>query len=148
MTKITPREFEELAREHVPYVGTLGPRVTRLDAGEVEVRLPFHDDFLRPGGTVSGPVLMGLADLAMYAMVLSLVGRVELAVTTNLTCNFLRRPQPAAVIAKGRILKLGKRLAVGEVALYSDGDSEMVAHVTATYSIPPWHEAGNATPAP
>lgn len=140
MTKITPEEFEQLAYEHVPYVGSLGPKVEQLGGGEVTVRLPFNDHFLRPGGTVSGPVLMGLADLAMYALVLSLIGRVELAVTTNLNCNFLRKPKPAAVIAKGKMLKLGKRLAVGEVALYSEGDDEMVAHVTATYSIPPERE--------
>ncbi len=137
MSKISPEEFEALAFEHVPYVGTLEPKVEKLADGEVVVRLPFNDTFLRPGGTVSGPVLMGLADLAMYALVMSLIGRVELAVTTNLTCNFLRRPQPAAVIARGRMLKLGKRLAVGEVELYSEGDPGMVAHVVATYSIPP-----------
>lgn len=137
MSKITPKEFEALAYEHVPYVGSLEPKVEQLGGGVVVVRLPFNDNFLRPGGTVSGPVLMGLADLAMYALVLSEIGRVELAVTTNLNCNFLRRPRPADVIARGRMLKLGSRLAVGEVALYSEGDPEMVAHVTATYSIPP-----------
>ncbi|RLA36310.1 MAG: PaaI family thioesterase [Gammaproteobacteria bacterium] len=120
-------------------MGQLGSRVEQLGDGTVRVRLPFHEDFLRPGGTVQGPVLMGLADLALYAIVLSLIGPVELAVTTNLNCNFLRRPLPGDIIAEGRILKLGKRLAVGEVSLYSDGDPEMVAHVTATYSIPPDH---------
>ena len=80
---------------------------------------------------------MGLADLAMYAVVLASIGRVELAVTTSLTINFLRKPAPADIIAEARLLKLGKRLAVGEVELFSAGDPEMVAHVTATYSIPP-----------
>ena len=80
---------------------------------------------------------MALADLTMYAVVLSLIGRVELAVTTNLNCNFLRRPRPTDLIAHGKILKLGKRLAVGEVSLYSEGEAEPVAHVTCTYSIPP-----------
>ena len=69
-------------------------------------------------------------------LVLSLLGRVDLAVTTNLTCNFLRRPKPVDLIGDGRILKLGKRLAVGEVLLYSDGETEPVAHVTCTYSLP------------
>ncbi len=138
-SRITPEEFERIAREKVPFMGQLGSRIEQLGGGTVRVRLPFHEDFLRPGGTVQGPVLMGLADLALYAIVLSLIGPVELAVTTNLNCNFLRRPAPGDVIAEGRILKLGKRLAVGEVALYSDGDPEMVAHVTATYSIPPDH---------
>jgi acyl-coenzyme A thioesterase PaaI-like protein len=85
--------------------------------------------------------MMGLADYTMYAVVLSLIGRVELAVTTNLNCNFLRRPTPGDLIADGRIIKLGKRLAYGEVTICSDGDADPVAHVTATYSIPPRDEA-------
>ena len=80
---------------------------------------------------------MGLADYALFAAILSRIGRVELAVTTNLNANFLRRPKPADLIAKARLIKLGRRLAVGEVELYSDGDDDMVAHVTSTYSIPP-----------
>lgn len=138
-SRVTPEELERIAIDKVPFMGQLGTRIEQLDGGSVRVRLPFHQDFLRPGGTVQGPVLMGLADLAMYYVVLSLIGPVELALTINLNCNFLRRPPPGDVIAEGRILKLGKRLAVGEVALYSDGDPEMVAHVTATYSIPPDH---------
>ncbi len=130
-------EFEEIARERVPFIGQLGIEVEQLDKGMARVRIPFRDDFIRPGGTIAGPVLMGLTDLAMYGAVLSLIGRVELAVTINLNINFLRRPRPGDMIAEAHILKLGKRLAVGEVALYRDGDEEMVAHVTSTYSIPP-----------
>ncbi len=87
---------------------------------------------------------MSLADYGMYVAVLSAIGRVEMAVTTNLTCNFLRRPKPGAVIAHCRLIKLGRRLAYGEVSLYSEGDEDggPVAHVTATYSIPPgWDES-------
>ncbi len=80
---------------------------------------------------------MTLADCAMYAVVLSAIGKVELAVTTNMNINFLYRPPKADVLAEGSILKLGKRLAVMEVALYSDAHHEAVAHVTGTYSIPP-----------
>ena len=82
---------------------------------------------------------MSLADYGMYVAVLSAIGPVEMAVTTNLTCNFLRRPKPGAVIAHCRLIKLGRRLAYGEVSLYSEGDEDAgpVAHVTATYSIPP-----------
>jgi uncharacterized protein (TIGR00369 family) len=137
MARITQAEFEQLARDHVPFVGTMGIQVESLEAGRATVRMPFREDFIRPGGTVSGPVQMALADLVMYAVVLSLIGRVELAVTTNLTCNFLRRPRPGDLIGKGQILKLGKRLAVGEVLLYTEGEAEPVAHVTCTYSIPP-----------
>lgn len=141
MSLITQEEFEELAINHVPFVGTLGIRVEHIEAGKAIIRMPFREDFIRPGGTVSGPVQMALADLVMYAVVMSLIGRVELAVTTNLTCNFLRRPQPADLIGEGQILKLGKRLAVGEVVLYSEGDPSPVAHVTCTYSIPPTYDA-------
>jgi uncharacterized protein (TIGR00369 family) len=137
MSQISQQEFEQLAREHVPFVGTLGIQVEKIEAGQATIRLPFRDDFIRPGGSVAGPVQMALADIVMYAVVLSLIGRVELAVTTNLTCNFLRRPRLADLVGHGQILKLGKRLAVGEVLLYSEGDPEPVAHVTCTYSIPP-----------
>lgn len=126
-----------ICRERVPIVGRLGLRVEEVGRGTVRARAPFDEDFLRPGGTISGPVLMAIADFAMYAAVLSRIGRVELAVTTNLNINFLRRPHPGDVIAEAKLLKLGKRLAVGEVALFIDGDEEMVAHVTSTYSIPP-----------
>jgi uncharacterized protein (TIGR00369 family) len=137
MSRITQAEFEQLAREHVPFVGSLGLQVEHIEAGKASIRLPFREDFIRPGGTVSGPVQMALADLVMYAVVMSLIGRVELAVTTSLNCNFLRRPRPADLVGHGQILKLGKRLAVGEVLLYSEGEPEPVAHVTCTYSIPP-----------
>jgi uncharacterized protein (TIGR00369 family) len=80
---------------------------------------------------------MTLADLAMYMAVLAMIGPVALAVTTNLNINFLRKPGQADVIAEARLLKLGKRLAVGEVTMYSEGDPEPVAHATVTYSIPP-----------
>lgn len=137
MSRISIEEFERIARERVPFVGQLGVKVEQLDAGVARIRIPFRDDFIRPGGTIAGPVLMSLADVAMYGAVLSLIGPVELAVTTNLNINFLRRPRPGDVVAEARILKLGKRLAVGEVDLFRDGEEELVAHVTSTYSIPP-----------
>lgn len=85
---------------------------------------------------------MTLADTAMYIAVLAMIGPVALAVTTNLNINFLRKPSQADVIAQARLLKLGKRLAVGDVTMYSDGDAEPVAHATVTYSIPSGREAG------
>ena len=92
---------------------------------------------LRPGGTVSGPVMMALADLALYVAILGEIGIVPLAVTTSLNINFLRKPAAdKAVIAECRLLKLGRTLAVGEVSLYSEGDPEPVAHVVGTYAIP------------
>jgi uncharacterized protein (TIGR00369 family) len=104
--------------------------------GGCRVRRRHHDRSLRPGGTVSGPVMMALADFTMYLAVLSAIGWVPLAVTTNLSINFLKRPGARDLIAEARLFKLGKRLAVGEVELRSDGDDDLVAHVTSTYSIP------------
>jgi uncharacterized protein (TIGR00369 family) len=137
MSRITVAEFQEILTESLPFAVQLGAQPIELSRERAAFRMPFRNDFLRPGGTISGPILMGLADLAMYGAVLAAIGRVELAVTTSLTINFLRKPPPADVIAEARLLKLGKRLAVGEVELYSDGDPDMVAHVVATYSVPP-----------
>lgn len=137
MSQISVEQLNSLAKEQVPIVGQLGLVVESLDEGIARVRCPFRDDFLRPGGTISGPVMMAMADYAMYAAVLSRIGMVELAVTTNLNINFLRRPRPGDVVAEAKLLKLGQRLAVGEVAVSIDGDEDLVAHVTATYSIPP-----------
>ena len=134
---ISAEELEALIREGVPLVGNFGVTVERVGAGTVRLRLPYKGDFVRPGGTVTGPVMFGLADVALYGAVLSLVGRIELAVTTSITINFLRKPPPVALTADCRILKMGKRLASGEVLLFSDGDPEPVAHATGTYSIPP-----------
>ena len=100
------------------------------------LRMAFHDRHLRPGGTISGPAMMALADYAMYVAILAQLGPVALAVTTNLSINFLRRPRPCDMLADCSILKLGRRLAVGEVALRSEGEEDVVAHVVTTYSIP------------
>ncbi len=139
MPAITIEQYNLLAEETMPFARVMGLQLESIDDGEVLMRAVYNDDFLRPGGTVSGPVMMGLADAAIYALVLSQIGIVELAVTTNLNINFLRKPKPGDVLARARMLKLGKRLAVAEADLYSaaTGDSQRVAHVTATYSIPP-----------
>ena len=93
---------------------------------------------LRPGGTVSGPVMMGLADVAVYVAILGEIGIVPLAVTTSLSINFLRKPvADRNIVAVCKLLKLGKTLAVGDVSIYSEGSPEVVAHAVATYSIPP-----------
>lgn len=92
---------------------------------------------LRPGGTVSGPVLMTVADVALYVAILGEIGIVPLTVTTSLTINFLRKPSAdRAIVGVCKLIKLGKSLAVGEVSLYSEGSDDMVAHVVGTYSIP------------
>nr|WP_137828639.1 PaaI family thioesterase [Methylobacterium sp. L1A1] len=112
---------------HLEAVGPLSARM-RLDGGT---------QHLRPGGTISGPAMMALADYALYAAILANIGPVALAVTTNLAFNFLRRPGPGSLVAECRLLKLGRRLAVGEVAIRSLGADEIVCHATGTYSIPP-----------
>jgi uncharacterized protein (TIGR00369 family) len=113
-----------------------GLSLERVEYGSIRVRRQYHDDYLRPGGTISGPTMMELADFAMYVAVLSAVGPQPLAVTTNLNINFLRKPAQSDLIADAKLMKVGKRLAVGEVTITSDGSDEPVAHVTATYSIP------------
>jgi uncharacterized protein (TIGR00369 family) len=105
--------------------------------GGCRLRQRYDKRVLRPGGTLSGATMMALGDFAMYLAVLSAVGWVPLAVTTNLTINFLSKPPARDLIAQARLLKLGKKLAVGEVAIHADGVEDMVAHVTSTYSIPP-----------
>ena len=138
-TGVTVEEFRQIMRDSLPFAAVFGAEIIEMGEGRAVAALPFKSDFLRPGGTIGGPLLMMLADLVVYAAVLSAIGRVELAVTTSLTINFLRKSPPAGIRAEAKLLKLGSRLAVGEVALFTEGDSEMVAHVVATYSIPPRH---------
>lgn len=93
---------------------------------------------LRPGGTVSGPVMMALADFALYAAILGEIGIVPLAVTTNLNISFLRKPSADSdIIGVCKLMKVGKTLATGDVYLYSEGDEHPVAHAVGTYAIPP-----------
>ena len=105
--------------------------------GGCRVRQAFRAVSLRPGGTISGPTMMALADFAMYVAVLAAIGPVPLAVTINLNINFLRKPAQRDLTAEARLFKVGKRLATGEVLIRCIGEEELVAHVTATYSIPP-----------
>lgn len=134
---ITAAEFQELASQGVPYVGELGCTVERFEPGLVEVRLPYAETLLRPGGTVCGPAMMALADITLYGVVLSLIGRVELAVTTDLNVHFLAKARPGDLLGRGRILRLGRVLAVGEVTIAAVQGGEPVAHAVGTYAIPP-----------
>ena len=129
-------EFEALCRDEVPFCEIFGFRVERFDQAGALVRLPFQPALIRPGGTIAGPALMALADFAVYAALLARIGRVPLAVTTGLTINFLRKAPATDVLAEARLLKLGRRLAVGEVTMTSSGADHPAAHVTATYAIP------------
>lgn len=112
--------------------------IEALDPEGVTMRLLVGAQHLRPGGTVSGPSMFALADVAVYAMVLSRLGRKALAVTTSSSMDFLRKPAAEVdMIARGRLLKLGRSLVVGDVLMYCDGSDKVVARATMTYSIPP-----------
>ena len=111
--------------------------IDHVGDGTCRVIKPIGERQLRPGGTVSGPTMMALADTALYVAIFGAIGIVPLAVTTNLNTNFLRKPQAGKdLIAECELIKVGKRLAVGEVAIFSEGDPKMVAHAVGTYSIP------------
>ncbi|MBQ24649.1 PaaI family thioesterase [Alcanivorax sp.] len=129
-------EVQAVIYEGLPAASEEGLRIEEVGARRARVRSPFRPSTLRPGGSISGPTMMGLADAAMYAAILGELGRVEMAVTQNLNINFLSRPAPADLIAEAVILRLGRRAAVLEVQLFSEGNDEMVAHVTGTYALP------------
>jgi uncharacterized protein (TIGR00369 family) len=135
---LTAEEIATLLHEVFPqgfYPGS-GLTIERVDYGDIRIRRAFHKNHLRPGGTISGPTMMELADFAMYVAVFSAIGNQPLAVTTSLNINFLRKPAQTDILADAKLMKVGKRLAVGEVTILSEGSDEPVAHVTATYSIP------------
>lgn len=139
VAKMSVPELERFLHDVFPQAFRIGGDIAieHADGASCRVRQRYSDRMLRPGGTISGPTLMALADCAMYVVLLSAIGPVGLAVTTNLNINFLRKGAAERdVLAEARLLKLGKRLAVGEVTLFSAESSDPIAHVTATYSIP------------
>ncbi len=134
--RISPEEFLALIHE-TSGLSRLWPfEVLSIGVGEATLRIGYEERQLRAGGTVSGPTLMTLADTALYAAVLSQIGHEPLAVTSDLTIHFLRKPPPAAVIGEARLLRIGRRLAVGEVRIRSEASDVLVAHATGTYAIP------------
>ncbi len=137
MLKMKPYELEEFLKTHFPQMDNFHFRIETIENKSLRMRLLYREMHLRPGGTISGPALMTLADTAVYLLTLAHIGPIAMAVTTNLNINFLRKPEPKDVIAETKLLKLGQRLAVGEVMMYSDGEDDLVAHATVTYSIPP-----------
>jgi uncharacterized protein (TIGR00369 family) len=138
IAKMSVAELEKFPHVEFPQVFGGGDiSIESADGTSCLLRQRYNDRMLRPGGTVSGPTLMALADFAMFVVLLSAIGPVGLAVTTNLNINFLRKGQPGQdVLAAARLLKLGRRLAVGEVNLLSGTQTDPIAHMTATYSIP------------
>lgn len=136
---MTVEDLNRFLETDFPEIHTDGKlfEVTAVGPGTVAMRLSPSQKHLRPGGTVSGPTMFALADVTAYCAVLAHIGPVALAVTTNLNINFLRKPEPGALTCDCRLLKLGKRLAVIEAAISAGAEGELVAHATATYSIPP-----------
>lgn len=137
---MTAAEIEAFLEDHFPQALELGAHIESIEPGRLTLRLAVADAHLRPGGTVSGPAMMTLADTAFYLLVLSMIGPVALTVTTHLSIDFLRRPAPEDVSAEAEMLKLGRRLAVGRVTMRSVSDPRPIAHATVTYAIPPERE--------
>jgi uncharacterized protein (TIGR00369 family) len=137
-SKVTIAEFVEVLRVGMPSAMAIGFEIVSLTRGGAVLRSVTGEADLRPGGTVSGPTLFSLADLAMYAAVMSAVGVVPLAVTTDATVHFLRKPKVGALLAKAKLLKVGKRLVVGEVVIEGEGsgEGEAVMHAVMTYAVP------------
>jgi uncharacterized protein (TIGR00369 family) len=135
--KVRADEMETFLNEVFPQVkGMFG--IDHLDEERLVMRLHADEQHLRPGGTVSGPAMFSLADVAAYVATMSRIGKEALAVTTNCSIDFMRKPLAGAdVIAHAQVLKLGRTLSVTDVRLFSDGQSDPVARATLTYSIPP-----------
>ncbi|HXW25967.1 MAG TPA: PaaI family thioesterase [Xanthobacteraceae bacterium] len=136
--KLTAEELERLLSPEFPrlFHPETGIAILKVwDRGSL-VRQGFHPRSLRPGGTISGASMMMLADFTMYVAVLAAIGWAPQAVTTNLNINFLSKPAPRALEAECRLIKLGRRLAVGDIGIRSEGASDLVAHATTTYAIP------------
>lgn len=135
MVAMGPTELDAFLAAAFP-AARLPFSVTRSDDEGVELVQPFADGQLRPGGTVSGPVLMTLADTVAYVAVVSRIGPEFLTVTSHLAIDFLRKPAAAGLRATGELLKLGRRQAVVVVRIHSEVDDELVAYATVTYALP------------
>ncbi len=138
MSRISLEAINKILHDGLPNSARTGVIVEAIDEGTCTMRLPVDETMVRPGGTLSGPSMMGLADAAMWVCVMSRIGDIQLAVTTSFNINFLRKPKMQDIIAKGKAIKIGKQLAVLEVTLYTANEEhEPIAHATGTYSIPP-----------
>jgi uncharacterized protein (TIGR00369 family) len=131
--------IEALLDDRFPQIHSGGRIFSIEEIGErnARVRMRHHERMLRPGGTVSGSAMFGLADFSVYVAIIATLGEAGIdAVTTNLNINFLARPEARDMVSSVSLIRLGRRLAVGEARLYSDGVADMVAHAIATYALP------------
>ena len=138
--------FDRLIREHVPMGAEFGCETLEIAPDRAVLRLPFKPGLLRPGETVSGPAIFTLADTVLYAAVLSRIGLEPLAVTADMQVRFLRPAGRHTLVAEARLLKAGRRLAVGEVRVWreDEGPEHLVALATGSYAIPARREAGSS----
>ena len=134
--KLSPAELEAFLAKAFPQMDYLGLKVEAALDRHVRLRVPADDRHLRPGGTIAGPTMMALADCAVWLAIIASTGGNAEAVTTNLNISFLHRPPPTDLVAEADLLKLGRRLAVGEVTIFAAGEDEPVAHATLTYAMP------------
>ncbi len=135
-SKIAGPDFQRMVCNLMPVGAKFSFTVEDIARGYVRLRLHFHERQLRPGGTIAGPVMFMLADAALWAAVMSVVGEVPLAVTADMNIRFLKRPTPRDLVAECELIKTTGRLMAGTVTMFSDGDGEPVAHVTGTYAVP------------
>lgn len=136
MPAITPDTFNRDLMSKVPLAVHAGIVCTHIEKGSARLVMPYGPHLARPVDTVSGPAMMTLADLALWAAVLSQVGAVEMVVTSNLNMNFLRKAGAVDMVAEAKVMKMGRRLAVAAVELIAAPTDEMVAHATASYALP------------
>lgn len=134
---MTVDELTAFFAEVFPQAVKTGLRILQADGESARCRLVVSDEHLRPGGTVSGPSMVTVADAAAYAAILSRLGPVALAVTTSLHIDFLRRPGATDLLADVELLKVGKQLVVARATIYSDGTPDPVAQASITYALPP-----------
>ena len=133
--RIAAAEFESLIQQTIPLTRVLPFRVQELGWGSATIRLLFSDEQLRAGGTINGPTMMTLADTALYAAVLTRIGMQPLAVTSDLSIHFLRKPEARDLIGRATLLRVGRRIAVGTIEI-SSADGPLVAHATGAYALP------------
>lgn len=129
LSALMAKDFPQVAEDFI---------IEEVASMRVTVRLPVAERHLRPGGTISGPTMFSLADVSIYLVTMAMIGPVTLAVTTNCSIDFMRKPKAGVdLIATAQLLKLGKLLAVGDVLIHSEGMDAPVARASLTYAIPP-----------
>ncbi len=136
MAGLSAPEIMKLMQEVFPLALEYGFEIDRLEGRQIQLRLPFKEYQLRPGGTLSGPTLMALADTAVYFLILAERGAVVQAMTTHLSIDLVRPPKPVDLVAYGELIKCGRRLAVGRDEMRSVGQEDVLAQAMVTFALP------------